>query len=63
MTALKFKDSSTAKEIFDAMDINKDGQLSREEFVEMSFEYWYTGGDKYGSSHMFGGDDQQNHHT
>lgn len=54
MAALKFSDPHKAKEIFIAMDVNKDGQLSREEFVEMSFEYWYTGENKHGSSLMFG---------
>lgn len=54
MEAMKFSDPSKANEIFQAMDLNKDGQLSREEFVEMSFEYWYTGKNKHGGSHMFG---------
>ena len=34
MASLKFTDPSKGKEIFDFMDLNKDGQLSHEEFVE-----------------------------
>ena len=55
MESLKFDDPSKGKEIFDIMDLNKDGQLSREEFVEMSFEYWYSGENKHGGDNMFGG--------
>ncbi len=54
MESLKFVDPSKGKEIFDMMDLNKDGQLSREEFVEMSFEYWYSGENKHGGDKMFG---------
>ena len=54
MASLKFTDPSKGKEIFDFMDLNKDGQLSHEEFVEMSFEYWYSGENKLGSAKMFG---------
>ncbi len=55
MASLKFTDPSKGKEIFETMDLNKDGQLSREEFVEMSFEYWNTGTNKLGGERMFGG--------
>ena len=54
MDSLKFTDPSKGKEIFEMMDLNKDGQLSREEFVEMSFEYWHTGDNNHGGDSMFG---------
>jgi Ca2+-binding EF-hand superfamily protein len=54
MTALEFDDVTKCEEIFKSMDLNKDCQMSREEFVEMSFDYWFTGKNKFSSDKMFG---------
>ena len=43
-----------AKASFEAMDTNKDGKISKEEFVNYHTEYFFTAEDKLKSSILFG---------
>ena len=53
MKLLRYPDPEKhAKESFDLVDINKDGQISLEEYLAINMEYWLTGENQYGTKDM-----------
>ena len=47
-------DTAHARASFDAMDANSDGEISKEEFVNYQYEFWYTAENTLNSEILYG---------
>ena len=47
-------DTAHARASFDAMDANSDGKISKEEFVNYHYEYWFTTENTLNSEILYG---------
>ena len=53
MKLLRYPDPEKhAKASFDVVDLNKDGKISREEYLAINMEYWLTGENQHGNKDM-----------